>query len=349
MIRDISPIGLIRTVAAACVLAALVCAAACSGSKGELCASDADCDQGYRCISSGGVFFGKEICVLRSDVSGVDAGEADAPGPDAEPPDAEPPDAGAADSDTIEPPDRDDDGVADSDDNCPDVPNPDQLDDDNDGVGNACDNCPDEPNPDQADADDDGVGDACDNCPAEYNTYQADEDDDGYGDVCDNCPDEPNPDQLDGDDDGVGDACDNCPDTPNPDQDDLCSPCNGDDANCTTGFCSDFDDTCYPAHCDNGSHDSQDGETDLDCGGPCPPCDVGASCQEDADCTTGCSDSDNTCYPEHCENGAHDSLDGESDTDCGGPCSLCEVGDSCNANSDCQSGNCNPGQSVCRQ
>jgi hypothetical protein len=48
--------------------------------------------------------------------------------------------------------DTDADGIPDSNDNCPYVPNPNQADLDNDGVGNVCDNCPDVCNPDQADS-----------------------------------------------------------------------------------------------------------------------------------------------------------------------------------------------------
>jgi hypothetical protein len=70
--------------------------------------------------------------------------------------------------------DRDEDGVVDRVDNCPNHPNPDQLDIDNNGKGDVCDdwdldgvinsvdNCPNEPNRDQRDADGDGVGDVCD-------------------------------------------------------------------------------------------------------------------------------------------------------------------------------------------
>jgi len=58
--------------------------------------------------------------------------------------------------------DDDDDGFCSTEDNCPDVPNPDQADADGDGVGDACDNCLNEPNRDQVDDDADGVGDACD-------------------------------------------------------------------------------------------------------------------------------------------------------------------------------------------
>ncbi|MCP4352354.1 MAG: hypothetical protein GY795_43400 [Desulfobacterales bacterium] len=61
----------------------------------------------------------------------------------------------------VVPDDADGDGTADDLDNCPSVPNPDQLDTDGDGVGDLCDNCVDVPNPDQADSDGNGIGDAC--------------------------------------------------------------------------------------------------------------------------------------------------------------------------------------------
>lgn len=57
--------------------------------------------------------------------------------------------------------DRDNDGVADEDDNCPDDANRNQADADGDGVGDACDNCPSVANKGQEDTDGDGVGDAC--------------------------------------------------------------------------------------------------------------------------------------------------------------------------------------------
>ena len=58
--------------------------------------------------------------------------------------------------------DTDGDGVADENDNCPDIPNVSQGDRDEDDVGDVCDNCPDDFNPDQADGDGNGVGDVCD-------------------------------------------------------------------------------------------------------------------------------------------------------------------------------------------
>jgi hypothetical protein len=57
--------------------------------------------------------------------------------------------------------DTDDDGVCDSEDNCPTTPNANQLDQDGDGRGDACDNCPSVSNPNQADTNNNGIGDAC--------------------------------------------------------------------------------------------------------------------------------------------------------------------------------------------
>jgi PKD repeat protein len=142
---------------------------------------------------------------------------------------------GARDPAASPAPDRDDDGIQDVADNCPDDPNREQEDADRDGRGDPCDltpgtststsattkptraarpgdrdgdrlldgvdNCPDAVNPDQHDIDLDGLGDKCD----------GDADGDGIPDKDiawpDNCASVPNADQADQDGDGQGDAC----------------------------------------------------------------------------------------------------------------------------------------------
>jgi hypothetical protein len=111
--------------------------------------------------------------------------------------------------------DQDGDTIDDLSDNCPLVPNLDQLDTDGDGVGDAC---------DTSDTDGDTIDDVNDNCPLIANPLQMDTDGDGVGDACedsdgdtvldntDNCPLVANLDQLDSDGDGLGDVCDS--DTP---------------------------------------------------------------------------------------------------------------------------------------
>ena len=83
------------------------------------------------------------------------------------------------------------DGIQDNFDNCPEIPNADQVDTDSDGRGDVCDD----------DDDNDGIPDVRDNCPLRPNPDQADQDRDGRGDVCDS----------DYDGDMVDDSYDNCP------------------------------------------------------------------------------------------------------------------------------------------
>ena len=84
--------------------------------------------------------------------------------------------------------DQDNDGIADSTDNCPAIANPQQDNNDGDSLGDACD----------PDDDNDAVDDATDNCPYIVNPSQTNTDGDTEGDSCD----------ADDDNDGVLDADD---------------------------------------------------------------------------------------------------------------------------------------------
>jgi hypothetical protein len=149
--------------------------------------------------------------------------------------------------------DVDGDGIPDCDDDCREIPNPDQADADGDRMGDACDPCPLVPGRDCPpapcecppgssfiDADGDGVFEicispdqittTCDNCPAVANPDQADRDGDGVGDACDMAC-ECNGTWIDADQDGAFEicltfdglslTCDNCPAVANPDQADA--------------------------------------------------------------------------------------------------------------------------------
>ena len=177
--------------------------------------------------------------------------------------------------------DDDGDGVADTDDNCPLVPNANQEnsdgsnegdacenDDDGDGVEDDVDNCAKIANPLQVDVDSDGLGDLCDdddyndsvldgsdNCQFTANADQADTDQDGNGDAC----------EGDDDGDGVADGDDNCPLTPNAGQGDMDNDGVGDycDQDVDGDTVSDLPDNC-PALANVDQLDTdQDGEGDA--------------------------------------------------------------------------------------
>ena len=149
--------------------------------------------------------------------------------------------------------DKDEDGIENSQDNCPDRYNPNQEDTDRDTVGDICDLRPETLGPSRCqdidgllnettyngcleDTDNDTVpnyGDLCHWVADEVSEdgIPVDSDEDLVPDACDRCPDrqaEPFADFLgkdqtikDTDEDGVDTSCDNCPEDSNTDQQDL--------------------------------------------------------------------------------------------------------------------------------
>ncbi|MFO0762735.1 MAG: hypothetical protein U0359_40230 [Byssovorax sp.] len=112
------------------------------------------------------------------------------------------------------------------------------------------------------------------------------------------------------------------------------------DADCMSNVCQ--SNACAPAKCDDGVKNQ--GEGDVDCGGPCPDkCVTGKTCSIPQDCVGGVC-SAGTCVPS-CTDGLANQ--GESDTDCGGPCAPCPVGMLCAGAADCTTGSCLGGTCAC--
>jgi hypothetical protein len=101
-----------------------------------------------------------------------------------------------------------------------------------------------------------------------------------------------------------------------------------------------------PATCHDNLKDGD--ETDIDCGGSCPPCALGQGCLVDGDCSTTAGGCDaafggcrcdaftDTCVADHCSDQRKD--DGETDVDCGGgKCPGCGPNKGCASTSDCSS------------
>jgi len=88
--------------------------------------------------------------------------------------------------------------------------------------------------------------------------------------------------------------------------------------------------------CDDSEQNQ--GETDLDCGGPnCDPCGDGQACVLDSDCQT-LSCVAGLCIVPSCTDGVKNG--DETDVDCGGGCSPCGSNQGCSTAGDCQSGVC---------
>ena len=211
--------------------------------------------------------------------------------------------------------DSDNDGVADEDDNCPGVANPNQEDFDGDGFGDVCDVCMNDP---ANDADGDGVCGEVDNCPNTPNSDQNNADSDGYGDVCDPCPNDPN---NDADNDGLCASEDNCPIVHNPSQSDIDGDSEGDECDiCPNdadndadgdGVCGDVDNCPTIANADQLDSDG-DGKGDV-----CDPCPFDADNDIDGDGV--CGDVDN------CPNTSNPTQTDSDGDGKGDACDLCPL------------------------
>ncbi len=90
-------------------------------------------------------------------------------------------------------------------------------------------------------------------------------------------------------------------------------------------------------HCINGRLDDNWGESDFDCGGGCPPCELGKRCDDTPDCAEGLC-SEGICIAEGCTNSVRDGA--ETDVDCGGSCKPCSTDRACKLDTDCESSVC---------
>ncbi|MFO0601159.1 MAG: hypothetical protein U0228_37970 [Myxococcaceae bacterium] len=79
------------------------------------------------------------------------------------------------------------------------------------------------------------------------------------------------------------------------------------------------------------------GESDVDCGGACTPCEAGKACLEPGDCASGrCLG--HVCVTGSCRDGERNGA--ETDVDCGGGCAPCHPQQGCLVAADCDSKVC---------
>jgi len=122
---------------------------------------------------------------------------------------------------------------------------------------------------------------------------------------------------------------------------DRCAPsakCSA-DSDCESQFCK--ENRCSEPTCKDQIQNRD--ETDVDCGGSCLPCDPGASCAKNADCTGECSSG--KCASATCSDQIKNQ--DETDVDCGGVCSGaqgCATGKRCHTADDCDSFVCSGGK-----
>jgi len=121
-----------------------------------------------------------------------------------------------------------------------------------------------------------------------------------------------------------------------------CVECEPGILTCGLGQC--VSDRCIDFSCTNGGKNT--GETDIDCGGACLPCDNGKLCNVDTDCESHFCKADGTGAKRCAEPTCADmrANGDETDIDCGSACNKpCSPGQRCAMASDCDSGVCYAG------
>lgn len=118
------------------------------------------------------------------------------------------------------------------------------------------------------------------------------------------------------------------------------------EGDCESSICHDEEAgdvlTCALPSCTDGVKNG--GETDVDCGGDCAPCDVDAVCAEPSDCASGVC-TGNICAAPACNDGVRNG--DETDVDCGGSCDRCADESTCEGPGDCESFVCSGSPRTC--
>jgi hypothetical protein len=120
-----------------------------------------------------------------------------------------------------------------------------------------------------------------------------------------------------------------------------------------TSDCSEADslcqgNVCVPPDCANGQLDAENGETDIDCGGPnCSSCANDSDCAVPSDCLSGVCDSGGTGDCKPCDNSGNFDCQASQYCNAGSCADKKVVGATCASAAECASGQCPTDDGVC--